>query len=996
MTGNSEGNSKSFDKNYFPQQTDVLNIVLDNITQGMVVVGPDYRTLAFNRHFEEIFQLPAGTVNVGVDFREILKIWAEVTGQDQQMLNRAIYNLDEPTTFEFEFIQLIKGELRWCRLTHNPLPQKGFVRTFTDITEHKQKEVSLREKERHLRSVISAISAIMWDLDASGTILLSEGAALAQLDLKAGELVGQSAFEVYKNDPEALAFLRRGLAGEEFSAEIRLKGIYWSNHFIPRFDEKGKVVGLIGVSMDISDQKDSEVRFRTVFENAIDGIMIADPAQKKNIEANKAISDMLGYSRDELLKLRVEDMHPREDLSRILDLFERQVRGEISLAPDIPMLKKDGSVIYCDVNSTSAVLGGKQCLVGIFREITDRKRAEETLRVSEEKFRYLFDNAEIAMFRSRLDGSETLDVNKKFLDLVGRTREETLGKPSVILWEDPKEREKMVCMLKENGSVSNFEFKMLNKQKGTRHCSTSLRICPQQIVIGSIADITERDQAEQALRQANEMFALFMHYSPIYVYIKEVTAIESRVIQASENFSQMIGLRGSQIAGKTMEELFPAEFAAKISADDWAVVSRGEMVELDEELNGKYYTTMKFPIVQGGRTLLAGYTIDITDRKRLEEQSLRAQKLESIGTLAGGIAHDFNNLLQGVFGYISLAKMTIGNKEKCTDSLEQAEKALHQTINLTNQLLTFSKGGKPFKKRIDLRTVIENSAKFMLSGSRTDFRPTIPEDLWQAEADAGQIGQVIQNIVLNADQAMPVGGTISITAANISEGNTSLPPGLQRGNYIAVSIQDTGIGIPEQYLTKIFDPYFTTKERGNGLGLATSYSIIKNHGGMIDVISKSGVGSTFMIYLPAIAGQPRKEVTETRPQLSQSRKSKVLVMDDEAAIRDMSSELLSMLGHDVEVARNGQEALEKYKHAIDMGTLFDIVILDLTIRGGMGGVETVQQLLKIDPQVKAIVSSGYTDDAALANYISQGFKACLNKPYDIDALKDVLNKILNS
>ena len=246
---------------------------------------------------------------------------------------------------------------------------------------------------------------------------------------------------------------------------------------------------------------------------------------------------------------------------------------------------------------------------------------------------------------------------------------------------------------------------------------------------------------------------------------------------------------------------------------------------------------------------------NITERHLLEEERLKTQKLESIGTLAGGIAHDFNNLLQGIFGYISMAKMTIDQKEKSLAMLEQAEKALHQSVNLTTQLLTFSKGGKPVKKLIDLRPVIENSAKFTLSGSRSDFRLNIPEDLWQAEADEGQIGQVIQNIVLNADQAMPVGGTVMVTAANMAEGDASLPPGLATGDYVVIAIQDTGIGIPEQYLSKIFDPYFTTKEKGSGLGLATSYSIVRNHGGMIDVRTKSGEGSTFTIYLPAIAGR---------------------------------------------------------------------------------------------------------------------------------------------
>jgi len=426
------------------------------------------------------------------------------------------------------------------------------------------------------------------------------------------------------------------------------------------------------------------------------------------------------------------------------------------------------------------------------------------------------------------------------------------------------------------------------------------------------------------------------------------------------------------------------------------VVSRGELLKLNEELNGRSYTTIKFPLVQGQRTLLAGYTIDITEQKRLEEQSLRAQKLESIGTLAGGIAHDFNNLLQGIFGYISMAKISSGQPEKSRAMLEQAEKALHQSVNLTSQLLTFSKGGKPMKKLIDLRPVIENAANFTLSGSRCDFRLDIPENMWRVEADEGQLGQVIQNIVLNADQAMPVGGTVIVTAANVAEAEASLPPGLAKGQYVMIAIQDTGIGIPERFLGNIFDPYFTTKEKGSGLGLATSYSIVSNHGGVIDVRTKSGQGSTFLIYLPARAGQTSGDATFEPEKRSLTRTARILVMDDEEIIRNLSSELLRVLGHEVEVSKHGQEALEMYQSAVAGGKPFDIVILDLTVRGGMGGSETMQNLLAIDPAVRAIASSGYSEDTRTVNYQKQGFKAFLKKPYHIDTLSEVLNKMLNS
>ncbi len=507
-----------------------------------------------------------------------------------------------------------------------------------------------------------------------------------------------------------------------------------------------------------------------------------------------------------------------------------------------------------------------------------------------------------------------------------------------------------------------------------------------------VRDITERKKTEEYLQESNELFSLFMRYSPVYVFIKEVTPTESRVLQASDNFLQMVGIRGSDMLGKTMEELFPAEFAAKITADDWAVVSEGKVLKLEENLNGRSYTTIKFPIVRGQKTLLAGYTIDSTEKHELEEERLKTQKLEAIGTLAGGIAHDFNNLLQGIFGYISLAKLMKDNREKCCAALQDAEDALHQSVNLTNQLLTFSKGGKPVKKVINLRPVIENSVKFALSGSRVDYGIAVAGDLLAIEGDEGQIGQVIQNIVLNADQAMPLGGRIEVAARNVPAPASGDLPHAPQDSFVEITIRDQGTGIPPAHIERLFDPYFTTKEKGSGLGLATSYSIVRNHGGLITVSSEMGKGSVFTIYLPA---------TEQRPETSIARKThgcertgRVLVMDDEEVVRKVAAQLVEALGHQVELVRNGEEALAAYQMAKQSGNPFDAVILDLTIRGGMGGLETLQKLRERDPGVKAIVSSGYSDDTVLSEYRRQGFSGVLGKPYSLEGLHTALNELM--
>ena len=395
-----------------------------------------------------------------------------------------------------------------------------------------------------------------------------------------------------------------------------------------------------------------------------------------------------------------------------------------------------------------------------------------------------------------------------------------------------------------------------------------------------------------------------------------------------------------------------------------------------------------------------GVIRDISDRKRLEkkqieldQQILHSKKMEAIGILAGGIAHDFNNLLQGVFGYISMARLNLDQRDKCVHMLEQAEKALHMSVNLTKQLLTFSKGGKPLKKAMKILPIIENATKFALSGSRTDYSLENDAELRLVDVDEGQVGQVVQNIVMNADQAMPVGGTVSITVQNVDAPGDDLPTSLAAGSYIRISVKDNGIGIPEHYLPKIFDPYFTTKEKGSGLGLAASYSIIRNHGGMIDVKSEMGKGSMFSVYLPAMDAEERV----IQPALAAEtpvRKGAILLMDDEKMIRDVAEVMIQALGHTVEFAQNGEEAIDKYRGALSLGRPFDIVVLDLTIRGGMGGEETMQKLLEIDPDVKAVVSSGYAESSAICEYKKRGFKACLAKPYQVDTLRNTLGDLL--
>lgn len=380
----------------------------------------------------------------------------------------------------------------------------------------------------------------------------------------------------------------------------------------------------------------------------------------------------------------------------------------------------------------------------------------------------------------------------------------------------------------------------------------------------------------------------------------------------------------------------------------------------------------------------------IKTQQRMEEDLARIQKLESIGVLAGGIAHDFNNYLTRILGNISVARIKVDSKEEVLDRLADAEKELLRTRNLTQQLLTFSEGGLPIKKPCSVVQLLEESMIFSLRGTNVKCEFSMPNNLWLINVDEGQIDQVISNLAINADQAMPQGGIISVTAENV--GYDALPNPMKAEKYVKIVIRDQGVGISKDYLEKIFDPYFTTKQKGHGLGLAISYSIVKKHDGDITVESQIGVGTTFTIFLPAAAEQemPEKAAEEKESGVIRG-DGKVLVVDDDKSIRDVAKIMLEGVGYEVVLAADGAEAIGLYSEAKESNKPFDIAVIDLTIPGGMGGKEAIQELLKMDSNIKAIVSSGYANSPIMAEYEKHGFCGVIAKPYGLDRLSQALH-----
>ena len=441
----------------------------------------------------------------------------------------------------------------------------------------------------------------------------------------------------------------------------------------------------------------------------------------------------------------------------------------------------------------------------------------------------------------------------------------------------------------------------------------------------------------------------------------------------------------NEITGKTQDS--PVEEVIKTAA---TVTLSNHTLLVDKKGNRTPISDSGAPIKDSDGNILGVVLVfrDVTLEKKREADILKLKKLESVGILAGGIAHDFNNILTGILGNIDLAVLSKSDSKDFSKYLNNASKGCRRAASLTQKLLTFSKGGAPVKGNASIGEIVKESIEFIIHGSNIKAEWFIPEELWITEVDKHQISQVIQNLILNSMESMPDGGVISASCENI----TFKENHPRHGSYIMVKIKDTGTGISKENIDKIFDPYFTTKETGSGLGLAVTHSIIHKHGGFIDARSEQGKGTVFSIYLPVTGNQePYREDQQKHIVNSKKHSFSVLVMDDDEMIRNILEGMLNKLGHTVFTVANGGQAIEKYKN-LDI----DLVILDITIPGGMGGIETMKQLKVIDSDVKTIISSGYSNSPVISDYKSYGFSESLTKPYLITELQTTIETVMNS
>ncbi len=552
----------------------------------------------------------------------------------------------------------------------------------------------------------------------------------------------------------------------------------------------------------------------------------------------------------------------------------------------------------------------------------------------------------------------------------------------------------------KTGSVEGVENRLL-KRDGSRvvvEGRATLVTGPQgnpEFIIAVAHDITAHKHIEKALRESEAKYRDLYDNAPDMYHSLDRNGV---IIQCNETEARMLGYEKEEIIGRPLTDFFTEESRKLFERDFPRLNYEKRMLNIQREFVRKDGSTFLanlniFSEYDEDNNLTGTKAIarDITDLKKLEAEFLKSQKLESIGILAGGIAHDFNNILTAIVANINLARAEMKEGDPLFKRLSEAEIACASASKLTQQLLTFSRGGKPIKKAVSLPELIRNCASLALTGSNVKCGFSFAGDLLPVEADEGQIGQAVNNLVLNAAQSMPGGGAINICAVNdhIGEGLS-----LTKGMYVKVTIEDHGAGISGEHLEKIFDLYFTTKEKGSGLGLSITYSIIKNHGGQITVKSSPGSGTTFTIHLPA--SEKSFPAIRTSEERFVRGKGRVLLMDDEEMVRNVGGDILAHVGYEVEFAKDGDEALEVYRKSFESGIRFDIVILDLTVPGGMGGKETIRAIKEMDPQVKAIASSGYYDDPVMARFGDYGFANVIPKPYKGTELSKIVYEVLMS
>lgn len=767
-----------------------------------------------------------------------------------------------------------------------------------------------------------------------------------------------------------------------------------------------------------TDEKEkAEQQYRLIAENIADVIWTMD-MDLKFTYLSPSVYQQRGFTVEEAMSQSLEEVLLPDSLEKVLNIFQRKkmfletgaLEGWKPEVFEIEQYCKDGTTIW--VSSNVMIYpdsdGNPAGIVGTTRNIDDRKQAELALMASERNYREIFNATNDAIFIHDADTGKILDVNKGMQDMYGYTYQEAvqldLGKLSSGV--HPYTLEEAGGKVQKTVLHGSHSFDWLSRKKDDTLFwgEVSLKyveISEQRYVLAVVRDVNARKLAEKSLAEEKEQLAVTLRSIGDGVI---TTDISGNIILLNKVAEDLTGWNSEEAVGIPSGEIF--RLINKQTREDCDnpitnVIDNGQVTEftVDAVLVARDGTERS--IAESGAPILdikgniIGVVLvfrDESEKQRLEQEALKVRKLESVGVLAGGIAHDFNNILTAILGNINLALTFTNPNEEIYAILFEAEKASLRAKGLTHQLLTFSKGGEPVRKTTSIVDVITDSSSFVLRGGNVRCDTWFEPDLLPVDIDPEQISQVVQNIIINADHAMPQGGVIDIRVKNVLE-QQDIPSSLLGDRCIVVSIKDNGSGIPHEIIDNVFDPYFSTKQTGSGLGLAICHSIITQHGGHITIESEPGKGTTISIYL-SVSQNQLPESIDQESCLPISGHGKIMIMDDEEMVRNIGKAMLTHLGYEVEVAVDGEEAINMYEKNLSSGTQADLVIMDLTIPGGKGGEDAVKEILAINSEAKIIVSSGYSNDPIMANYKDYGFCGAVEKPYQMQELNRIVSEVL--
>ncbi|MEZ5359764.1 MAG: PAS domain S-box protein [Candidatus Zixiibacteriota bacterium] len=973
----------------------------------------EYLYVSINNAYKNLFGILEDDI-IGKSPRQVMHLFGDETLDFTIRTFNAC--VSQGSTHESEISLEIDRRQTWWLTRTIPLKDSEgnvyrLIGNAVDITEYKRIQQALTDSEEKYRLLVENQTDLLVQFDLQGKLKFISQSVCRMFEMTEDELLRVDIADFIHEDDRASVFesfeeLKKpphtSYVEERVMTPSGWRWLAWRNTAI--FNEFGEIEGATGAGRDITDMKraedalrESEERNRALSESTNEALFFSD--QGICIEANEAASNMFGYEHDEFIGKFGTDI--------IADESKETVRHNLLSGYDKPYramgLRKDGSTFMAEIHGKMCTYKGKQVRVTAIRDISAQVKAEAALRKSEQELAMFLDNFPGIAYQTEILGPNQFQYTLLRGDvesITGYSVNEIIAEQnkwdSLVYGEDGDDYVYHYGrLLREEVPSIDCIYRIVTKAgeiKWLRDISKVLNLEGKKFIHGTVYDITSRKAAEDEVR-------LFKTISDNANYGTVIMHVDGSIIYINNCFAEMYRSPRELIIGRNVRDIHNEEQSASLQQRLESLKSKGritaEEVWFTRDDGSVFPTLASFTAIsdaRGNPSHFVATVIDNSKLKRMEEELHKAEKLESIGVLAGGIAHDFNNILTAIMGNVSLVRFEMPPDSEMAEMLAEVEKATFRAKDLTQQLLTFSKGGAPIKKAENIGQVVMEAAKFVLHGSNVKPVFAIAEDIRPVEIDRTQISQVVNNLTLNADQAMPDGGIIKFLCRNkklVDNNSLGLPP----GEYVEIIVEDEGIGIHQKHIHKIFDPFFTTKQKGNGLGLASTYSIIKKHGGHITVASELTAGTTFTFYLPASDQVPAdSEIVQSADYAGQGR---ILIMDDEAAVRRLAENLVKRLGYQSSTVTCGEEAIELYRQSIEENDPFDVVLLDLTVPGGMGGLETLKHLKNINAKVRAIVSSGYSNDPVVADFIAHGFLGSVCKPYRINELAKMLKSVID-